>query len=230
MYPSRIRPPSQTSTTPRRCQRCEQPDHATYECKNPRPYKSRPTRVQTLADPKLDRKLRQKQQSVLLPDGLRRRSGPSAPASASSTRGNGDGVATEVLRKRRSERDDKDDDRNAFLFSFLFILILLIIISLSLSVAFLPHVFFSLPVPLIQQPLLSIAQPASAQTTAQPEPVPFSLPFPNLLAPTLAFQVTFRTQPFRLTSSLALEISLPLNSSAARSVVGRQWRRLLSHE
>ncbi|EPQ27871.1 uncharacterized protein PFL1_04615 [Pseudozyma flocculosa PF-1] len=68
MYPSRIRPPSGSSSGggPARkvCQKCEQTGHATWECKNPRPYKSRPTRFQTLSDPKLDRKIRQKQLAV----------------------------------------------------------------------------------------------------------------------------------------------------------------------
>lgn len=36
------------------CQRCEKPGHAIYECRNPRPYKSRPTRTQIFQNPQLE--------------------------------------------------------------------------------------------------------------------------------------------------------------------------------
>lgn len=57
MFPSRIRDATRRASQPQRvCQRCEQPGHAIYDCKNPRPYKSRPTRAQTFGDPKLARR------------------------------------------------------------------------------------------------------------------------------------------------------------------------------
>ena len=57
MFPSRIADGRVTGPS-RICQRCEQPGHAIYECKNPRPYKSRPTRTQVLQDPRLEAKAR----------------------------------------------------------------------------------------------------------------------------------------------------------------------------
>ena len=59
MFPSRVPLTRDTGAgTSRVCQRCEQPGHAIYECKNPRPYKTRPTRAQVLEDPKLASKWR----------------------------------------------------------------------------------------------------------------------------------------------------------------------------
>ncbi|CEH11663.1 zinc finger [Ceraceosorus bombacis] len=46
------------STAGRKCQKCLQPGHATFECKNARPYIARPTRSQAFLDPKIQRKLR----------------------------------------------------------------------------------------------------------------------------------------------------------------------------
>ena len=70
MYPSRIgqgrggRPggsgsgggPSQGGGS-RVCQKCLKPGHATFECKNARPYVPRPTRSQAFNDPKIQKKL-----------------------------------------------------------------------------------------------------------------------------------------------------------------------------
>lgn len=54
MFPSRLKEAARRSAQPQRvCQRCEQIGHAIYECTNPRPYKSRPTRAQALDNPKL---------------------------------------------------------------------------------------------------------------------------------------------------------------------------------
>ncbi|GAA6004550.1 zinc finger CCHC-type containing 10 [Rhodotorula paludigena] len=42
-----------TATPSTRCQKCNQLGHYTYDCKNPREYKVRPTRTQILKNPKL---------------------------------------------------------------------------------------------------------------------------------------------------------------------------------
>lgn len=53
MFPSRVVPSGSSRKDTRVCQRCERPGHAIYECRNPRPYKKRPTRTQVLMDPSL---------------------------------------------------------------------------------------------------------------------------------------------------------------------------------
>lgn len=53
MFPSRVVPSGSSRKDTRVCQRCEHPGHAIYECRNPRPYKKRPTRTQVLMNPSL---------------------------------------------------------------------------------------------------------------------------------------------------------------------------------
>lgn len=53
MFPSRVVQGGSSRKDTRVCQRCERPGHAIYECKNPRPYKARPTRAQLLMNPSL---------------------------------------------------------------------------------------------------------------------------------------------------------------------------------
>lgn len=67
MFPSRrsLAKPSSSASGSRVCQRCLQPGHPTYECKNgSKPYMSRPTRSQLLSDPKLKRKEEQRRQEL----------------------------------------------------------------------------------------------------------------------------------------------------------------------
>lgn len=87
MYPTRVPLDARVGLggKQRVCQRCEQPGHAIYECKNPRPYKSRPTRTQVLANPALEEKIRPKEAHV---EEVRRA-----------------GVAAEVLAERERERE-----------------------------------------------------------------------------------------------------------------------------
>lgn len=86
MYPTRVPLDARAGLggKQRVCQRCEQPGHAIYECKNPRPYKSRPTRTQVLANPALEEKTRPKEMHI---EEVRRT-----------------GIATEVLAERERER------------------------------------------------------------------------------------------------------------------------------
>ncbi|SHO77250.1 Hypothetical protein MSYG_1591 [Malassezia sympodialis ATCC 42132] len=59
MYPSRVSVGrDESGRASRVCQRCERPGHAIYECKNPRPYKRRPTRTQVLNNPALEKQWR----------------------------------------------------------------------------------------------------------------------------------------------------------------------------
>lgn len=96
MYPSRVPLTKRTGLggEQRVCQRCERPGHAIYECKNPRPYKSRPTRTQVLADPKLAEKPR-----------------PSESAPVENVRR--EGTATEVLAARERERERRPSPSSA---------------------------------------------------------------------------------------------------------------------
>ncbi|CAG8448377.1 2156_t:CDS:2 [Ambispora gerdemannii] len=51
-FPGRRYPTSTTKASPKtQCQKCLEFGHWTYECKNSRPYKSRPTRTQQLTRP-----------------------------------------------------------------------------------------------------------------------------------------------------------------------------------
>lgn len=80
MFPSRLsaaRPQASGSGSGsggRVCQKCLQPGHATYECKSTsRPYVSRPTRTQLLADPRLKRREEEKRRELgKVPDDIRK--------------------------------------------------------------------------------------------------------------------------------------------------------------
>ena len=85
MFPSRIGA-GRPAGPPRVCQRCEQAGHAIYECKNPRPYKARPTRAQVLANPRLES----------------RRPREVAPPELQQ-----EGAADSVLEARRREREQR---------------------------------------------------------------------------------------------------------------------------
>lgn len=75
MFPSRIGSSSKaaassSSSSGRKCQKCLQTGHASFECKNPRAYQSRPTRSQAFEDAKVQKKLRDRQQAVKVPEEL----------------------------------------------------------------------------------------------------------------------------------------------------------------
>ncbi|PWN50181.1 hypothetical protein IE53DRAFT_379965 [Violaceomyces palustris] len=96
MFPSRLKyksgGASNSASSSRVCQRCEQTGHATYECKNPRPYKSRPTRAQAFDNPKLAKKLANTQ--VEIPEDFRRK-----------------GTADSILAKRSKEQEAKSGSK-----------------------------------------------------------------------------------------------------------------------
>ncbi|KAH9318826.1 hypothetical protein KI387_020595, partial [Taxus chinensis] len=52
-----LKPTAPSGGAAQRCQKCFQPGHWTYECKNERVYISRPSRTQQLKNPKLKMKL-----------------------------------------------------------------------------------------------------------------------------------------------------------------------------
>lgn len=54
MFNGRARPPLKSKAAPStQCQKCYEYGHYTYECTNPRVYKSRPSRTKQLRNPKL---------------------------------------------------------------------------------------------------------------------------------------------------------------------------------